>query len=92
MKRQLVVLTLFASLSLVANAQDVEVAPAYLSTRTIQACDFWSFISTDRGSGYMCSMYPMSVTVPDTMALEATIVNLESRIEALENRLNSLQK
>ena len=59
-------------------------------------CSSWNFISTSYGSGYLCSSYPGTISVPEVRTTVNAINEVEktllARIEALEARIKELEK
>ena len=62
-------------------------AHAQIYFKSVPLCTSWSYAN----GGYVCSGFPMSQGIPDQFSLNNKIINLESRIQALEAKMLQMQ-
>ncbi len=80
----------FAGLAVGADASDSR--DSFIMKHQFRACDWWTSIQTNAGSGYACSMFPFTVNVPDAQDVERALRDAERRISVLEAKIGSLEK
>jgi len=83
----------FSSFSSVLLAQSPTSTVNYYN---ISNCTSWTWVSSNSGSGYMCSGYPMTVSVPEVQSMVRALNDVESellkKISDLEARILVLEK
>jgi hypothetical protein len=88
--KKMIVIGTFA-LGLVAlTARSEKLETQYIRSIRMGACDFWSYSNEARG--YVCSSYPSSVSVADSYSVEEENRDLRAQIDALEKRIEVLEK
>lgn len=65
---------------------------AFAYNVTTRSCEFWTYLSTPTGGGFICSSYPNMLVVPEGNSTQATITSLEAKIASLEARVKALEE
>ena len=86
--KNILIATVFLLLGFNVQAQEKE--RTYIQVYNANLCSYWSYMSSSSigsTSGYVCSGYPTSASIPEAHSVQSAIDQLENKIRSLEAKI-----
>lgn len=90
--KKAIIASVFLLIGLNVQAEDME--RSYIQVYNASLCNYWSYMSSSSigsTSGYVCSGYPTTASIPEAHSVQSAIDQLENKIRTLEAKVSALE-